>query len=89
MSSTIERINLSEESAIKLETLTSSHYGYSHRADRIIKSLSGYCCLCPNVATHIVKYKLEDAILIEKYCHECVIKIKKLKGRGDLNNYLL
>lgn len=71
-------MNVSAESIQRLESLTSSPKNIPYRTDKLIKNMTGYCCLCPNIATHIAKYKIESAILIEKYSDACIIKITKV-----------
>jgi hypothetical protein len=68
-------MNVSAESIQRLGSLTSSSKNIPSRTDKLIKNMTGYCRLCPNIATHIAKYKIENAILIEKYCDACIIKI--------------
>jgi hypothetical protein len=74
----IQRISLSKESIRRLESLASSSENIPSRIDRLIKNMTGYCCLCPHMATHIAKYKIENVILIEKYCDVCIIKITQI-----------
>lgn len=71
----IHRINVSPESIQRLVSLTSSSKNIPSKTDRLIKNMTGYCCLCPNIAEHIAKYKIENAILIERYCDACINKI--------------
>ena len=69
---TIQRINMTPESS-ETPILTSSKI--SHGRKKPAASMPGYCCICGNTATHIAKYIMTDATLIERYCDVCVVKI--------------
>jgi hypothetical protein len=71
---TIQRINIPPES-LERSILISSSKILTHRREKLIDTMSGYCCICGNTATYIAKYTMSDATLIEKYCDFCILKI--------------
>jgi len=72
---TIEPIVIPKEKLEKLQELLNS--GRSSCAkDAAIRDMNcGKCCSCAKLPTKIVKYKLEDITLVERYCDECFKKI--------------
>jgi hypothetical protein len=36
---------------------------------------SGFCIGCDRIATKLVKYETEGAVILEKYCDKCVKEI--------------
>jgi len=73
---TIEPIVIPEDKLNKLkQVLNSKNTSPFMREKRIRQIAGGLCCLCDGLPTQILKYKLEDATLIEKYCDKCLPKI--------------
>lgn len=62
----IKKILLLEKSLKSIEPFTSS-----------AEKNSRFCVGCGELATNIVKYDTEGAIIIEKYCDKCAEAIKK------------
>ena len=73
---TIEPIIIPEDKLKKLNMKLNSKYSRFSKVKMIRELAGGLCCLCAEIPTKIVKYKLEDATLIERYCDECFKKSK-------------
>jgi len=74
---TIEPIVIPEDKKQKLDkVLNYKHTSHSQKERAIKQIVGGFCCLCENPPTQILKYKLEDATLIERYCDKCIEKVK-------------
>src|SRR5215510_4023328 len=50
----------------------------------IIKKVSGgLCCLCRGIPKHKVIYRIEGAVIIEKYCENCIKRVYNEKSRYE------
>jgi hypothetical protein len=71
---TIQPMDITSESLEKLEKIMSSPRISPYKKDKLIKTITGYCCTCGYVATKIATYKMNDVTLIEKYCDTCLAR---------------
>jgi hypothetical protein len=74
---TIEDIIISEEDKQRLDKVLDPKSKYSKiiKQEAIRKISGGFCFLCEKLPTRILKYQLEGAMLIERYCKECYDKL--------------
>ena len=50
-----------------------------------VEKNSRFCIGCGELATMLVKYSTEGAIIIEKYCEKCANAIEASSSLGDKN----
>jgi hypothetical protein len=72
---TIEQITIATESSRVLDGAEPLSKINPNGVRKQIKNRAAYCCISRNFATYVAKYKFENAVLIEKYCETCIIKI--------------
>lgn len=69
---TVNKINISEDKIKKLNSILDSKKFAPFHKEKVIKEITGRCCVCGNVAIFEVAYPLEGATRIERYCEKCV-----------------
>lgn len=85
---TIEPINLTPEDSEKVQNLQNGYTEYyqfgrvrrKYQSEQAVihhlKKIMGGLCACAQVPTVIVKYDMDDAVLVERYCDSCFEKNK-------------
>jgi hypothetical protein len=51
---------------------TRSRYGRIQNLLGYGNNLAGFCCICRNLNTHLLKYKISGATVVERFCEEHV-----------------
>ena len=54
----------------------------------IRKYAGGYCVRCCNIPTKKVSYKIQDAVLVERYCDKCFQYMKEGRGKEILTQFV-
>ena len=61
---------------------TSKHSHFTKKTE--INAITGFCCICGDIPTKIVKHRLEDGsgciIRVERYCPKCFVKLTATNG---------
>ncbi|MGI0021278.1 MAG: hypothetical protein ACRD9Q_00315 [Nitrososphaeraceae archaeon] len=78
----VESIKIDSEKLKELESkLKSFKTTADLRYDAIKKYAGGVCMDCEDIPTKIVRYDMDGAQLIQKYCDKCFDKWDKLERR--------
>jgi hypothetical protein len=72
----IEPLIIPHEKLQELKTvLANTKSPETHKAV-MMRQISGSCLVCGRLPSHIAKYRIYGATVIEKYCDECLIRMK-------------
>ena len=72
----IEPLNLPQEKLDELKTILADPKKPEIHKEFMMSRISGHCLVCGSMPTKIAKYRLFGVIKIERYCDECLARIK-------------
>lgn len=72
---TITPISIPAEQLEFLQEYLKSNMAPTNKRSMITKIAGGNCCICRELPSVIVTYKLEDATLRERYCDNCLSNV--------------
>jgi hypothetical protein len=72
----IEPLNLPQEKLDELKTILADPKKPDLHKHMMKRSNSGTCLICGQMPSHIAKYRMYGAIVIERYCNECLARMQ-------------
>ena len=68
----IKRILEGKQGADAKVTQRTFNASRGYKIARIRKITSGFCCICDRFNTHLLKYRTQGIVIVERYCSEHV-----------------
>jgi hypothetical protein len=72
----IEPLNLPQEKQDELKIILADSKLSEYQKNTKKRQISGSCCIDGKIPTKIVKYRRYGAIVVEKYCDECLERMQ-------------
>ena len=72
----IEPLIIPQEKLQELKAVLADPKLADVRKSFVMSRISGHCLVCGSMPTKIAKYRLFGVIKIERYCDECLARIK-------------
>jgi len=71
----IEPLIITQEKQDRLKKVLSSNLSH-YQKDLAKRRITGMCMLCDKISSHIMTYSKLGVIIVERYCGECLARIK-------------
>lgn len=68
----IEKIEIEKNKLEELKKILADPKLADIRKHFVLRSVCGTCSMCGKLPSHIAKYRMYGAIIIEKYCKDCL-----------------
>lgn len=72
----IEPLIIQEQKLQELKTILANPRLPDTRKSFVMRNISGSCSICGKLPSHRAIYRKYGAIVIEKYCDECLARIR-------------
>jgi len=85
----IEDVKIDPKKLTELNEILNSGCSQCSKKQAMKQIAGGCCCICGSIPDKIVKYKIEDATVAERYCDKCFERWIEGKDNDNKDKVLL